>query len=67
MTLQEVHGVLREALDRLARLHGELDSVSTDTAFAIGEALGMISRAKALVGRDIDDARQRGFGAPTSP
>jgi hypothetical protein len=61
MTLTEVHAVLQQAFHDVRALHGELGSdVSPDTAFAIGEALGVISRAKALVGRDIDDGRKRG-------
>jgi hypothetical protein len=34
--------------------------ISTDTAFAIGEAFGVLSKAKELLGRDIDNAK--GFG-----
>lgn len=58
MTLTEVHAVLQQAFHDVLSLHGELDSdVSPDTAFAIGNALGVIEKAKALVGRDIDQAR----------
>ena len=34
-----------------------MDGVSTDTAFAIGEALGTLGKAKGLVGRDIDQGQ----------
>lgn len=54
MTLIEIHGVLTSAFHDIAALHGHVDDVSPDTAFAIGEALGVIAKAKALVGRDID-------------
>jgi hypothetical protein len=58
MTLTEIHAVLREALEAVLSLHGQLpDETAPDTAFAIGEAGGLLSRAKALVGRDIDDAK----------
>jgi hypothetical protein len=58
MTLTEIHAVLREALDAVGGLHRRLpDETSTDTAFAIGEAFGVLSRALELVGRDIDDAK----------
>ena len=46
---------LQRAFEDLATYRGALpDGISTDTAFAIGEALGVIAKAKALVGRDID-------------
>lgn len=58
MTLHELHAILQSAFDVLA---GVLDNVpdgtSSDTALAVGYTLGTISRAKALVGRDIDDAK----------
>lgn len=36
----------------------ETEGLSSDTVFAIGEAVGVVSRAKDLVGRCIDDARE---------
>jgi hypothetical protein len=54
MTLKEIHEVLLQAYVAVAALHGQMDGVSTDTAFAIGEALGTLGKAKGLVGRDID-------------
>ena len=54
MTLKEIHKVLRQAFDAVAALRGQCDEVSADTAFAIGEALGTLGKAKGLVGRDID-------------
>lgn len=58
MTLVELHAVLQAAFDALPPPH-KPDALPTglraDTAFAIGAAIGMISVAKALVGRDIED------------
>jgi hypothetical protein len=54
MTLKEIHEVLRQAFDAVAALHGQIDRVSSDTAFAIGASLGTLGKAKELVGRDID-------------
>jgi hypothetical protein len=59
MPLRDIHALLQHAFEQIASLRGECDDVSTDTAFAIGEALGTISKAKGLVGRDIDDAAAR--------
>lgn len=52
----EVHKVLEDAYAQLKGLIYELEDVRTDTAAAIGYATGALSKAKALVGRDIDDA-----------
>jgi hypothetical protein len=60
--LRALHALLQRAADELVefRFRGAVpDSLSSDTAFAIGEALGVLSKAKALVGRDIDDAKQQ--------
>lgn len=57
MTLEEVHAVLQHAFVSVESLRGALPDVPSDTAFAIGEALGHIMKAKALVGRDVDDSR----------
>jgi hypothetical protein len=57
MALTEIHAVLQKASDGLKMLHGQLgNDVRPDSAFAIGQALGTIDKAKALIGRDIDDA-----------
>ena len=57
MTLTELHELLQAAFDSLATVHGHVpDGAGTDTALAVGYALGAISKAKALVGRDIDQA-----------
>ena len=57
MSLREVHAVLQTAFEHVMTLRGQLsDDVGTDSAFAIGEAMGVLAKAKALVGRDIDDA-----------
>jgi hypothetical protein len=58
MSKEEIHAILQDAFEKLAALHGQCDGVSTDTAFAIGEATGLISKAKALIGRDIDTERK---------
>lgn len=50
-----VHATLQECFEAMAALYGKCDGLSTDTVFAIGEATGIIAKAKALVGRDIDD------------
>lgn len=67
MELEAIHDQLTKAFDLLIALHGECDPVSPDTAFAIGQAAGLISQAKALVGRDIDTARSIGFGCQPAP
>jgi hypothetical protein len=55
MTLCELHTILQTAFDALAAVQDDMpDGVSLDTVFALGNALGSISQAKALVGRDID-------------
>lgn len=61
MTLRELHALLQSAFDALAEVRGNVPhGVREDTAMAVGYALGTISKAKALVGRDIDDAKGRG-------
>lgn len=59
MTHREIHAVLQKALDDLLTLYGQVDGLSPDTCLAIGYAMGTLSKAKALVGRDIDDAKAR--------
>jgi hypothetical protein len=56
--LRAPHAVLRASYDALIRIReaGLPDGVGTDTAFAIGEATGVLSKAKGLLGRDTDDA-----------
>jgi hypothetical protein len=55
-TLVHVHETLRQAFEKVLGLsEGEWpDGLSQDSVFAIGEAIGILSKAKALVGRDID-------------
>lgn len=61
MTLRELHTILQTAFDALGAVHGSVpDGVSPDTALALGYALGTISKAKAMVGRDIDQERPKG-------
>jgi hypothetical protein len=56
---EAIHAILLDAHDRVAKLRGNVETVSSDSVFAIGQSLGMLSQAKALVGRDVDDARRR--------
>jgi diacylglycerol kinase family enzyme len=57
MTLHELHAILQAAFDSMATVHGNVpNGTGNDTAIAVGYALGSLSKAKALVGRDIDDA-----------
>lgn len=59
LTPEEIHAVLFEAWEQITALRGRCEFlISTDTAFALGLALGTIGQAKALVGRDIDQARK---------
>lgn len=56
-TMQQAHGQLEESLDELlavSKLLTQLTGVGNDTYFALGQAFGLISKAKALLGRDID-------------
>ena len=65
MTPRELHAVLQAAFDALAALHcGVPAGISIDTAFAVGVAAGQIAKAKALVGRDIDDLEKRADQPP---
>lgn len=50
-----VHAVYNDLLGLCDAIGTE--GLSSDTVFAIGEAAGIASRAKALVARDIDDAK----------
>jgi len=54
---EAIHAVLMEAFGQVSTLRGNVDGVSCDSAFAIGECLGQLSKAKALVGRDIDGGK----------
>jgi hypothetical protein len=58
VTLEEIYARLGVAFAALGEARGNLDgSVRLDTAFALGEAIGLVAKAKALVGRDIDDGK----------
>lgn len=56
-TLEELHAALRRAMDEVGESHSFADKLQADTAFAVGEALGHLAKASALVGRDVDDKR----------
>lgn len=54
--LRDLHGRLQRAFEELAAFRGALpEGLSSMSAFALGEAVGTISKAKAQVGRDIDE------------
>ena len=54
--LKEAHVKLRAALHEVMDTWHMLDGASADTLLAAGEAAGIISKAKGLLGRDIDQA-----------
>jgi hypothetical protein len=56
---EAIHAVLFDVYERLTSLRGNVETVSTDSAYAIGECTGLVAKAKALVGRDIDNDRRR--------
>lgn len=55
--LLENYRILTKAYEALMTLYPVTAPISADTAMAIGYAAGCISKAKALVGRDIDQIR----------
>lgn len=59
--LRVLHEILQGAYDNLVRASpcACSGSCSSDTTFSIGETLGFIAKAKALVGRDLDDLLAR--------
>jgi hypothetical protein len=59
LNAESVHETLKIAFEELVRVSGNFEGLKMDTVFALGEALGILSKAKALVGRDVDDARER--------
>jgi hypothetical protein len=61
---EHIHAVLQKASDEVNELyalikarHTVIVDVGPDTLIALGKAMGALDEAKALVGRDIDDAR----------
>lgn len=59
MKAAEIHERLRNALDELVPIVGQLEGdMRLDTVFALGELTGQIAKVKALVGRDIDDKEE---------
>lgn len=67
MTPNRIHDVLRAAFDTVLRLHGQTDALSSDANFAIGVALGAISKASGLVARDIEQQAHAHVAQTTSP
>ena len=61
--LEQAHAILLQAFNSVALVRSLLDRSRADTSFGCGEALGALSKAKALVGRDIDDALARARAA----
>ncbi len=56
---KELHRLLRNAVVMVgSALPFGVGTISSDTALAVGEAMGALRKAKALVGRDIDDAER---------
>jgi hypothetical protein len=53
--LKAMHLRLNEIFGELINLGRSMQGGQSDTVFAMGLAAGSVSRAKALVGRDIDD------------
>jgi hypothetical protein len=58
--LKDWHARLADLRNTLMELYadGAPAGLGMDTALAIGEAAGIISKAKAMIGRDIDDAER---------
>jgi hypothetical protein len=57
--LEVIYQLLKEAYAKsleAGNLIVKLNNIRPDTTFACGEATGTLAKAKALVGRDIDDA-----------
>jgi hypothetical protein len=50
------HATLVKAYELVISMRVVVSGLSPDTAFAIGEAAGALSKARALLGRDIDQA-----------
>lgn len=60
MTLQQTFDLLQTIYEQLAITHNKLEhDCSPETAWAIGNACGTVSKAKALVYRDIEVQRLR--------
>jgi hypothetical protein len=53
---KSAHATLVKAFDLVISTRLVVAGLSADTAFAIGEAAGALSKARALLGRDIDQA-----------
>lgn len=57
---KKIHAQLVTAFEAVLSVSASLNEsrppLKMDTVFALGETLGVIMKAKALVGRDIDDA-----------
>lgn len=53
--LAHLHSILLTAHGELcAAMHGDIGFLRVDTAFALGQAMGAMDKAKALIGRDVD-------------
>jgi hypothetical protein len=62
MTAQDIHAKLLIAFEAMLSVSASINEsqppLKMDTVFALGETLGVIMKAKALIGRDIDDAKE---------
>jgi hypothetical protein len=70
MSPHEIHKQLTIAFEAMLAIRETefTAAVGMDTIFACGEALGIVSKAKALAGRDIDkvtEALREGLSGPT--
>jgi hypothetical protein len=52
--LQKAHALMQDAFEQMAQIGDHAGFLTLDAAFACGEAVGSISKAKALIGRDLD-------------
>jgi hypothetical protein len=57
--LEKAHEILGRIWDESIDLKPLLKGASSDVLFALGQALGSIGTARALIGRDIDKARRQ--------
>lgn len=65
--LEAAHRTLEEARETLGSLLWLTSGASPDTLIAVGVMLGQVDKAKALVGRDIDDANAAAAAQNTTP
>ena len=64
---REAHSVLITQCDTTLALRDKVKFASSDTIFAIGEAAGALSKAKALLCRDLDDVLAHQHSTSSEP